>query len=55
MYFCDDKAELSEIILISWFGAQETFLIIINVVVLNIIVESMIYFIFRKFQKNSIY
>ncbi len=44
IYSCDGKTEfsVSEIILICWFAAQETFLIIINVE--NIFVEIMIYY-----------
>ncbi len=73
MYFCDDKAKFSasllqssvshdssEIILICWFAAQETFITIINVensLLLSIFVEIVFFFqnslINRKF--NNFY
>ncbi len=39
----------SEIILICWFAAQETFLIIINVVLLHVFVETVMHFIFQDY------
>ncbi len=64
MYFCDQSCIFSiitpvfsvtwssEIILIYWFAAQETFLIIINVENIHIFVQTVIHFIFQDSQMN---
>ncbi len=64
IYFCDQSCIFSiitpvfsvtwssEIIIICWFAAQETFLMIINVKNINIFVETVTHFIFQDSQMN---